>query len=688
MRCRVQNVTSLPNGTTSTKDREVTHLRQPGPHRPRHRQRHRAEGPRGRVPPRRYRGARLRHRGRIGRPAASCCFDDVPAGRGALTPETVVGIGPYQIRLLPPERGFDLALSIESGESAAAAAPPVAAAPLRIRGGLLARRPLSWLLFAARTGGLPGPAGAGAPRLPARRGARTSPTGARAASRSRPCSPATTMPGTRASCPTRTSSCEQRCEACHVAAVHADPQRGLRRLPRHRAPSLRAIRAARSRRPCGPAGSSRCAASSCHSEHRGAARRHPAPAGAVRRLPRRICCGSRPTPSSATSPTSAAIHPAVQAHGRGRRRRGQGRAAGAGRRRRRPRRARASLQPSVPSRRPEAHAAAPTQGKPAGAAPAPDGLIAARVLPGRRRRPVAPDTGRAASAVDVDGVLAADFTAGRQPLLAKLSCASCHLPDAGGANMRPVTWSSTAPTATRCSSTRTSRTASCRTASRRRCVDVLTYFYGAEAVAAAPLRTDDDQAAPATRGQAGARAAPAPTPQAAGRPQPNAAFAQAAGARVRRRRRHRPAATATGPRQRQTDKAGRLRHPAGPGAAASGSRWRASTTRRTPTCPARTATPPTHRRTARTCCCRRSPTAATATWARRPPRPCRRPAPCATSTTRSGHLPDGAGRRAPSRPPAAPPARPPRPRRQLPRRNDGAGLTRRRGIVTVDMKIA
>ena len=47
------------------------------------------------------------------------------------------------------------------------------------------------------------------------------------------------MPGTRASCPTRTSSCEQRCEACHVMPFTPDPRRGLRRLPRHGAPPLR-----------------------------------------------------------------------------------------------------------------------------------------------------------------------------------------------------------------------------------------------------------------------------------------------------------------------------------------------------------------------------------------------------------------------------------------------------------------
>jgi hypothetical protein len=147
MRCRVQNVTSLPNGTTSTKEREVT-----------------TSGNRVRI----GRGTdndivlkdlavAFRHADIVVRDfdivveaeaGSPILFDEVPAGRGALTPETVVGIGPYQIRLLPPERGFDLALSIESGDSPAAAAPVVAAAPLRIQGGLFARRPLSWLLFA------------------------------------------------------------------------------------------------------------------------------------------------------------------------------------------------------------------------------------------------------------------------------------------------------------------------------------------------------------------------------------------------------------------------------------------------------------------------------------------------------------------------------------------------------------
>ena len=74
-------------------------------------------------------------------------FDDVPAGRGALTPETVVGIGPYRIRL-PPERGFDLALSIDR----ARALPPRLQSPAPLRRRHLARRPLSWLLFAAVLG--------------------------------------------------------------------------------------------------------------------------------------------------------------------------------------------------------------------------------------------------------------------------------------------------------------------------------------------------------------------------------------------------------------------------------------------------------------------------------------------------------------------------------------------------------
>src|SRR5262245_53943673 len=147
MRCRVLNVSSLPNGTTSTKEREVT-----------------SSGNRVRIGRgtdndivRQDLAVAFRHADIVVRDfdivveavsGSLVRFDEVAAGRGALTPETVVGIGPYQIRLLPPERGFDLALSIESGESAAAT-PPVPTAPLRLRGGLAARRPLSWLLFVA-----------------------------------------------------------------------------------------------------------------------------------------------------------------------------------------------------------------------------------------------------------------------------------------------------------------------------------------------------------------------------------------------------------------------------------------------------------------------------------------------------------------------------------------------------------
>ena len=93
MRCRVQNVTSLPNGTTSTKDREVT-----------------TSGNRLRI----GRGTdndivlkdlavALRHADIVVRDfdivvesvsGSLVLFDDVAAGRGALTPETVVGHRP------------------------------------------------------------------------------------------------------------------------------------------------------------------------------------------------------------------------------------------------------------------------------------------------------------------------------------------------------------------------------------------------------------------------------------------------------------------------------------------------------------------------------------------------------------------------------------------------------------------
>ena len=123
------------------------------------------------------------------------------------------------------------------------------------------------------------------------------------------------MPGTRASCPIPHKFLQQRCEACHVAAVHADPQRGLRRLPRHRAPSLRRPGRIDHGSPAVRRASSRCAAS----------RATPSIAARTARSRASRRCASRChqdlTPvrgrdrARATPPISAATHPAVQAHG-------------------------------------------------------------------------------------------------------------------------------------------------------------------------------------------------------------------------------------------------------------------------------------------------------------------------------------------------------------------------------------
>ena len=195
----------------------------------------------------------------------------------------MVGIGPYQIRLLPPERGFDLALSIESGESAAAAAPPVAAAPLRIRGGLLARRPLSWLLFAVVLAGflvLPVVAHLGYQRdLPpdladGRAGGKPQPT---------------PLAGYDHSWDTGELSdphkfLQQRCEVCHAqpfTPIRDEDCGACHGTVRHHfADPERTITAA-----LRSAGSSRCDASRATPSIAVPQRRDPAPAGVVRPLP-------------------------------------------------------------------------------------------------------------------------------------------------------------------------------------------------------------------------------------------------------------------------------------------------------------------------------------------------------------------------------------------------------------------
>ena len=176
----------------------------------------------------------------------------------------------------------------------------------------------------------------------------------------------------------------------------------------------------------------------------------------------------------------------------------------------------------------------------------------------------------------------------------------------------------------------------CRMASPRRWSTSCTYFYGAEAVRPPLLRTDKTKQRRRPGAKAEPAAAPAPAPaQGAASAQPNAAVRQAAGARVRERRQIHLRLLPSD--HGDTDRQGRdrLRHPAGAGAGHLGAAG--ALLPRAACQPALRPLPRggASRRSARTCCCRRSPIAASATWARRPPPQCRRPAPCATSTTRS-----------------------------------------------------
>jgi predicted CXXCH cytochrome family protein len=430
MRCRIQNVTKLPNGTVSTKDREVT-----------------TSGNRVRI----GRGTdndivlkdlavAFRHADIVVRDfdivveaeaGSPLLFDDVPAARGALTPETVVGIGPYQIRLLPPERGFDLALSIESGESAAAAPPPVAAAPLKIQGGLLARRPLSWLLFAAVL--------VGCLILPvlAHLAYRDQQAPAFVDGRTDARPPATLLAGFDHAWDTGELSdphkfLEQRCEACHVApfqAVRNEDCGACHATVRHHFndPTGLITTALRD----GGHEPVRCVA--CHAEHQGAD-------GAVPRQ-QALCAGchqdlplyARDT-QLANATDFGSNHPQFKptvvvdaALGK---------------------EARLELGGPVPVKESSGlrfdHAchlggerAQPVkEGEPGWLCAGKDGFLPARAYP-------AAATGEAPAGgellqVDIEGVLQAGFKLDGKQLKAQLGCGSCHLPDAGGAIMRPV----------------------------------------------------------------------------------------------------------------------------------------------------------------------------------------------------------------------------------------------------------
>jgi predicted CXXCH cytochrome family protein len=518
MRCRVQNVTRLPNGTTSTKDREIT-----------------TAGNRVRI----GRGTdndivlkdlsvAYRHADIVVRDfdivveavaGSAVRFDDVAAGRGVLTAETVVGIGPYEIRLLPPERGFDLALSIETGE-AAAAAPPVQAAPLRLRGGLLARRPLSWLLFAAVLAGflvLPVAAHLGYDREH-----RPELTDGRAGGKPQP----TLLAGYDHSWDTGELSdphkfLQQRCEACHVGPftpIRDEDCGTCHGTVRHHFGDPAGTITAALR--AGGLEATRCV--SCHSEHRGAHGAVPAKQALC------VSCHQDLLRFAAKTPLVNAtdfgrnhppFKPSVVVDA----------AAGTVQR--------LELGGPVPLKESSGlrfdHAChlggdkvqQVKDGEPGWLCAKQDGFLPARSYPPRALAE-APSTGELAR-IEIDAVMAAGFKRDGNRLLAKLECASCHLPDAGGANMRPVSMENHC---SYCHSLEFDKDNPERVLPHgkpQEIVDVLTYFYGAEAVRPPLLRTD-----PATklRRRPGAKAEPSVAPatagQAAAAQGPNPAFAK------------------------------------------------------------------------------------------------------------------------------------------------------------------
>ena len=154
----------------------------------------------------------------------------------------------------------------------------------------------------------------------------------------------------------------------------------------------------------------------------------------------------------------------------------------------------------------------------------PDGLLAARSFPGPEALPTDPD---GVVRYRIGGVLEVDFPDPKQPLRAKLTCASCHQPDAGGANMRPVSMEQHCSYCHSLSFDKENADRVLPHGKPEEVVDVLTYFYGAEAVRPPLLRTDKtkQRRRPGTKAEPAAAPAPAPA-QGAASAQPNAAFAK------------------------------------------------------------------------------------------------------------------------------------------------------------------
>ena len=525
MRCRVQNVTRLPNGTVSTKDREIT-----------------TSGNRVRI----GRGTdndivlkdlsvQFRHADIVVRDfdvvveavgGSAVRFDDIAAGRGAFTTDTVVGIGPYQIRLLPPERGFDLAVAVESGEAAPVAAPAASAAQLRLRGGLLARRPLSWLLFAAVLLGflvLPVLAHFNYPREQAP---------VLADGRSGGDAPATLFAGYDHSWDSGELSdshkfLEQRCEACHV--VPFQPVRNEDcgachgSVRHHFADKDGLITAALHADGLEPA---RC--TSCHAEHQG-------PTGAVPNQ-QALCVGCHQDLKRFAAGTElgnvtdfGSGHPQfkptvwVDAANGIEQRLELGGAT--------PVKESSGLRFDHACHLGGAHVQTAEAGKPGWRCAKQDGKIEARSLPDDDITP--PEPGETVR-VDIEGVLSVDIERDGNRLMAQLTCTSCHLPDAGGATMRPIGMEEHCSYCHALEFDKDNPDRVLPHGKPEEVVDTLTYFYGAQAVRPPLLRTEPTSKTelrrrPGAKPEAVAAPVPAPAPaagQEAAAPVPNPAFAR------------------------------------------------------------------------------------------------------------------------------------------------------------------
>ena len=523
MRCRVQNVTRLPNGTTAIKDREVA-----------------TSGNRVRI----GRGTdndivlkdlsvAFRHADLVVRDfdvvveavgGSAVRFDDVAAGRGVLAPDTVVGIGPYQIRLLPAEPGFDLNLAIESQDTAVASAAPVAAAPMRLRGGLLARRPLSWLLFAAVLVGflvLPVLAHLGYQREQApvladgRMGAEAPPT---------------LLAGFDHSWDSGELSdshkfLEKRCEACHV--VPFQPVRNEDcgachgSVRHHFADPKGVITAALTADGLDPA---RC--TGCHAEHQG-------PNGAI---PNRqaLCVACHQDLKRFAADTElgnvadfGTDHPQFKptvwvdaANGVVKRLELGGAE---------PVKESSGLRFDHACHLGGAHAQTAKDGEPGWLCAKADGRIGVRSMPPSAQ--VGPPADGATARVDIEGVLSVDIAREGNRLTAKLECTSCHLPDAGGATMRPVSMENHCSYCHALEFDKDKPERVLPHGKPEEVVDVLTYFYGAEAVRPPLVRTDPTtklRRRPGAKAEPVAAPAPAPAPaaQEAAAKGPNPAFAK------------------------------------------------------------------------------------------------------------------------------------------------------------------